>query len=82
MLDFPELLAPASSVKGRISRVCSFTMDLKPDTESDVIAGGEAGVFSAGPFGFGMFWNALLAVSIEAKVFLKARGTPVWSVRQ
>jgi hypothetical protein len=54
MLDLPELLAPASSVNGRISRVYSFTMELKPDTESDVIAGGKSAVFSAGPFGFGM----------------------------
>ena len=55
MLDFPELLAPASSVKGRISMACSFTMDLKPVTASDVIAeGGEAGILLAGPFGFGM----------------------------
>ena len=35
MLDLPELLAPASSVNGLISIVCSFTRDLKPLTVSD-----------------------------------------------
>ena len=50
MLDLPELLAPASSVKGRTSRVCSSTIDLKPETDSDVIAGGDYGESPAAPF--------------------------------
>jgi hypothetical protein len=38
MLDLPELFAPASSVSGRISMVCSWAIDLNPATDSDVIA--------------------------------------------
>ena len=37
MLDFPELLAPARIVKGRISSDCSWLMDLKPETDIRVI---------------------------------------------
>jgi hypothetical protein len=40
MLDFPELFAPANSVSGRISIVCSSEMDLNPATESSVIVTG------------------------------------------
>ena len=32
MLDLPELLAPARIVRGRISMLCSLSMDLKPET--------------------------------------------------
>ena len=32
MLDLPELLAPARMVSGRISMLCSLSMDLKPET--------------------------------------------------
>ena len=38
MLDFPELLAPAKIVRGRISIACSWLMDLKPATEILVMA--------------------------------------------
>jgi hypothetical protein len=55
MLDSPELFAPARNVSGRTSRVCSFTMDLKPDTERDAIATGVAGVYLISPFGFGIW---------------------------
>jgi hypothetical protein len=37
MLDFPELLAPARIVSGRISIDCSCLMDLKPETDIRVI---------------------------------------------
>jgi hypothetical protein len=40
MLDFPELFAPAKSVSGRTSIVCSTEIDLNPATESVVIVGG------------------------------------------
>jgi hypothetical protein len=61
MLDLPELLAPARSVKGRISIVCSSAIDLKPETDSDVIAGGVFGSPEA-PFDFGMLRRAFPAV--------------------
>jgi hypothetical protein len=52
MLDFPELLAPARSVNGRTSNVCSSTIDLNPATEIDVIAGGVVAASSGGPLDF------------------------------
>ena len=58
MLDFPELFAPASSVRGRISIVCSSEIDLKPATESVVIVGGFAGDSSDFPFDFAI-WISL-----------------------
>ena len=41
MLDFPELFAPASRVKGRISIAHPFASDLKPLTEIFVMPGSE-----------------------------------------
>jgi hypothetical protein len=54
MLDFPELFAPARSVNGRISIVCSSRIELKPATESDVIAGGVVGKSREAPFDLAM----------------------------
>ena len=54
MLDFPELLPLARSVKGRTSIVCSSTIDLKPETDSDMIAGGIFGTSPEAPFDLGI----------------------------
>ena len=62
MLDLPELLAPARSVNGRISIVCSLTIDLKPETDSDVIAGGVFGESPEAPFDFDILRRAFPAV--------------------
>ena len=45
MLDLPELFAPASSVRGRTSIVCSSKIDLNPPTERVVIVTGPSGYF-------------------------------------
>ena len=37
MLDLPELFVPARIVSGLISILCSWLIDLKPETESLVI---------------------------------------------
>jgi len=37
MLDFPELLAPAKMVSGRISIVCSLARDLYPAALMEVM---------------------------------------------
>ena len=62
MLDLPELLAPARSVKGRISIVCSSTIDLKPETDSDVMACGVFGESPVAPFDLDMIRPAFHAV--------------------
>ena len=56
MLDLPELFAPARSVRGRIAIVCSSTIDLKPEMERDVIAGGVSGDSLELPFDFAIRW--------------------------
>src|SRR5437879_2693471 len=61
MLDLPELFAPARSVRGRISIVCPSTIDLKPETESDVIARGVVDSPEA-PFDFDMLRQPFPAV--------------------
>jgi hypothetical protein len=40
MLDFPELLAPARTVSGRMSIDCWFAIDLKPATAMELMEGG------------------------------------------
>src|SRR5262249_42293977 len=65
MLDLPELLAAARSVKGRISIVCSSTIDLKPETDSDVMPGGPFDGSSGGPLDFGIRVRAFLASGAE-----------------
>ena len=60
MLDLPELLAPARSVNGRISIVCSSTIDLNPETDSDVMAGG---VFGESPEAAVRFGHASASLS-------------------
>ncbi len=62
MLDLPELFAPARSVKGRIAIVCSSTIDLKPEMERDVIAGGVSGNSLELPFDFAIRWSAFHAM--------------------
>ena len=62
MVNLPELFAPARSVKGRISRVSSATIDLKPQTESDVIAGGPFGASAEAPFDFDILRRTFPAV--------------------
>ena len=62
MLDLPELLAPARSVNGRISSVCSSTIDLKPETDSDLMAGGVFGDSPLAPYDFDMLRPAFHAV--------------------
>ena len=50
MLDLPELFAPASSVRGRTSIVCSSKIDLNPPTERVVIVTGPSGDSLLFPF--------------------------------
>ena len=52
MLDLPELFAPARSVRGRISSVCSSKIDLKPATEIVEIVAGLCAESLAFPFEF------------------------------
>lgn len=61
MLDLPELLAPARTVRGRISICCSLSIDLKPETLIPVmpeIAGFFIFVFRAKACAYGFAQSA------------------------
>ena len=58
MLDLPELLTPASRVRGRIWIVCASEIDLKPATEIVEIDGGLCGDPLEFPFDFDI-WISL-----------------------
>jgi hypothetical protein len=76
MLDLPELLAPASNVRGRISIRCFAMIDLKPWTISDVIAGGVFGESPVSPFRLDILRQAFHSVERDVTRLIIARVLP------
>ncbi len=70
MLDFPELFAPARIVSGRISRRCSSTIDLKPDTVIAVIRGSRLDLFRP-------FDELFLAMLVPSPVYQGDASSPL-----